>query len=196
MHRTNQTLSTAINELRCIRPDSAATLTELRALSLARANIDELIGLCVDELRTSAPTATWSELADALGEASPDAARVRFDRSSRPRQSHVGAFWRAISADFVRDFLPFDFLHELYGWWLRAKALEIASLERKAFIAQLRHLLSAPSGWEYRRARPGMLLAAHEPLANRIPHWSPPESNAPIHGLRRTATATPHAPGD
>ena len=51
MRNTEQTLGTAIAELRCLNPQRPASLAELIALRTALDCIDEPIRSCVDELR-------------------------------------------------------------------------------------------------------------------------------------------------
>lgn len=59
MHRTEQSLDTALAELRCIRAGEQATLDELTALAVAHRSIDALLHACVDELRMT-PVAKYS----------------------------------------------------------------------------------------------------------------------------------------
>lgn len=64
MQNTAQTLERAIGELRCLRPGELAGIDELHALRAARDSIDELIQVCVDELRLHPHAAhTWASIA-------------------------------------------------------------------------------------------------------------------------------------
>jgi len=50
MQTSDQMLVTAIAELRCVAPDRAASLEELRALSIAQHAIENLMRSCVEQL--------------------------------------------------------------------------------------------------------------------------------------------------
>lgn len=79
MQRTEPTLQTAIDELRCLSADSPATLAELHALGIAQRCVRELVHSCVEQLReTSASETPWADIAEVLGAGSANAVRKRF----------------------------------------------------------------------------------------------------------------------
>lgn len=49
---------------------------------------------------------------------------------------------------------------------------------------------STSGAWRYTRSRPGALMNAPEPLANRVPSWSRDETGRAIYGFRRITAAT------
>ena len=94
MQTSDQTLATAIAELRCVAPDRAASLEELRALSIAQHAIETLMRACVEQLRSdSHRPQEWSAIATALGEPSTLTVRRRFDQHTNASYESVAAFW-------------------------------------------------------------------------------------------------------
>jgi hypothetical protein len=196
MRNTEQTLKTAIGELRCVSPDRPASLSELTALSAARSSIDELIRSCVSELRadTLGP-ATWTEISYALDNASPRAARRRHGSmvvsATGEEDDQILAFWNAFAKRFAWDFLPVDFLYALYLNWMRTDlppGLTATVFTRRTFVRRIKTPATASGEWIHRRSRTGSLMEASEPLENDLTGWIRDDSNAAIQGFRRRST--------
>jgi hypothetical protein len=196
MRNTEQTLSTAIGELRCLSPDSPAALAELTTLIAARECIDELLRACVDELRTDPNvTYSWSAIAYALGATSVSATRQRYGVGAIPANELVRGFWNTFAEQFVWDFLPTEFLYALYAHWAAEENGADDILERKAFTRRLKIEATADGDWTYTRSRPGSLMSRLEPLVTRAPRWERTDG-ALLYGLRRVAPATPASTSD
>jgi hypothetical protein len=191
MRNTEQTLNTAIGELRCLSPHSPASLDELTALSAARDCVDELLRSCVDQLRADpqSPKA-WADIAYALGAVSADAARQRYGSGLTLADEQVRSFWEAFVERFAWDFLPAGFLHGLYTQWMCAEFPADAPLSRETFTRRLKAPATATGEWLHTRSRPGVLMDAAEPLVKLLPQWiHDEESDRAVYGFRRSAPA-------
>lgn len=194
MKSTEQTLGTAIGELKCIKPDSPASLDELTALSVARDCIEEMLRSCVAELRADTRTVhTWPAIAYALRSTSASATKQRYGSKlvdvTADAEEQVRAFWRVFAGQFVWDFLPTDFLHALYVHWMHTGTPEGAGpdpLPKKALTRRLKVIATASGDWFYVRSRPGSRMSAAEPLAKQVPQWSREGSGMTLYGLRRS----------
>lgn len=199
MRNTEQTLNTAIGELRCLNPDRPASLDELTALSAVRNCIDEMLRACVTELRTDPQTThDWSTIAYALGSSSVNAARQKYGSALAPAEEQVLNFWNAFAEDFVWGFLPTTFLHALYVQWMSEAFPEDETLLKKAFARRIKSVATTSGEWVYGRSRPGVLMDQAEPLTQRVRQRLRSEVEGGQYGLRRTATvkrfsATPAA---
>ena len=151
MRNTEQTLSTAIGELRCLNPDRPASLDELTALSAVRDCVEEMLRACVDELRTDADaTHTWAGIAYALGSPSVSATRQRYGSGLAPADEQVSLFWQDFAERFVWGFLPTDFLYALYMQWMATLYPTDAPLLKKAFTRRLQIAVAGTGDWQYR----------------------------------------------
>lgn len=187
MLNTEQTLPVAMDQLRCINPDTPATASDLFALRVARDSLDALIAACVEQLRTDPNTThTWSDIANALALDSATAARLRFGASPLHDRPSAANFWRAHAGRFAWDFLPVDFLHALYVGWLLTESPTEVPLEPKAFTRQLKSAVPG-SGWVYSRSRSDHLMRADEPLIASAKGWSRTDTHAGLYGFRRTS---------
>lgn len=188
MKNSSQIRDMAVSELGCLSKDEPAVLHELIALRAARDHIEELLNVCVTELRANPLTApSWASIAYALGSPSASAARQR--HGSVPlnidADQQVISFWRTFAEQFVWDFLPGDFLHALYEQWMSTTFANDTPLLKKALTRRLKVIATASGGWSYSRSRPGSLISDQEPLAARVPHWSRGDTDAAIYGFRR-----------
>lgn len=191
MRNTEQTLNTAIGELRCLSPNSPASLDELTALSAARDCVDELLRSCVAQLRAGPQrTHSWADIAYALGAASGNATRQRYGSELALADEQVRSFWRAFADRFAWEFLPAGFLHALYTQWMGAEFPEDARLSRETFTRRLKVPATASGEWAHTRSRPGVMMNAAEPLAVGLAEWSRDGSNDAIYGLRRSGTTS------
>lgn len=186
MKHTEQTLSTAIGELRCIRPDTPAALDELRALSIALDCVDGLLRSCIEQMRTD-PDATqsWADIAYALGSDSANAVRQRFGALPPTPNEQIATFWNDHVDRFAWDFLPSEFLHTLYTSWMHAHSADSPPVTHETFTRRVKAIATASGHWFHVRSRPQALMTASEPLLTQIPQWSMPESNRALYGLRR-----------
>ena len=193
MRNTEQTLGTAIGELRCITPNRPTSLDELTALSAARDCVDELLRSCVTELRTDTRTVyTWPAIAYALGSSSVSATKQHYgsklvDVTAEP-DDQVQAFWRVFAGQFVWDFLPTDFLHALYVHWMHTGIPENtvpAPLLKKSLTRRLKFIATASGNWSYTRSRPGSLMSQEEPLTKTLPPQTYPVTPGGLYGFRR-----------
>jgi hypothetical protein len=176
----HHTLSAAIGELRCVSPDSSASISELIALAAARDSINELIQACVDELRADQQNpATWADIAYALGTTSSDVARQRHASKVSPasaaEEGQILAFWDAFAHRFRWDFLPMDFLYALYESWMKSGSSPEFSdrvLTRETFVRRVKGPATATGEWSHRRSRPGSLIVI--PSRCHIDPWVEP----------------------
>ena len=189
MRNTEQTLSTAIGELRCLNPDRPASLDELTALSAVRNCIDEMLRACVTELRAD-PQAThdWATIAYALGSSSVNATRQKYGSGIAPSDEQVLIFWDTFAKVFVWGFLPTTFLHALYVQWMSEEFPEDEPLLKKAFARRIKSVATTSGEWAYGRSRPGLLMDQAEPLTQRVRRWVRSEVEGGQYGLRRNAT--------
>lgn len=194
MRDADQNLSIALGELHCLSPDRAASLAELRALSVARDCVEELLRSCVVQLR-SLPEArqSWTDIACTLGSASVSATKQRFGSRAETADEQVAAFWEAFADCFAWDFLPIGFLHELYTSWLAERFPDSTPLSHETFTRRLKAPAETSGQWVHTRSRPGTRMNNSEPLCARTPLWSPPEGNRAIYGLRRVHTPAQNA---
>jgi hypothetical protein len=189
MRNTEQNLSTALGELRCLSSDRDATLDELTALNAARDAVDELLRACVTELRSnSRAPKSWGDISYALGDSSASATRQRF--GSRPVRidDQASAFWEAFAPEFIWDFLPTDFLHALYVDWMASDSHAGAPASKESFTRRLKAAATPAGDWIYVRSRPGSMMDGSEPLTDRAPSWSLDTSDKAIYGLRRASS--------
>ncbi|WP_104195024.1 MULTISPECIES: primase-like DNA-binding domain-containing protein [unclassified Cryobacterium] len=194
MRNTEQTLNTAIGELRCINPDRPASLDELTALSAVRNCIDEMLRACVNELRTDPQTARdWPTIAYALGSSSVNATRQKYGSGIAPADEHVLNFWDTFAEDFVWGFLPMTFLYALYEQWMTVEFPDEEALLGKAFTRRLKKVATTSGEWAYVRTRTGSLMDEAEPLTQRVGRWALNEAGGGQYGLRRTATLIRHS---
>lgn len=189
MRNTEQTLSTAIGELRCLSPHRPASLDELVALRAARDCIDELLRSCVAELRADAKNAAaWTDIAYALDSPSAGAARQLYGAHSTLADKQVLWFWEAFADRFAWDFLPASFLHALYIQWMSVEFPEGPRFSKETFTRRLKAAAEASGQWAHTRSRPGSLTDAAEPLAAALPGWTYDGSGRAVYGLRRNGT--------
>ena len=188
MRNSEQTLRTAIGELKCLSADRPASLDELTALRAARDCVDELLNACVAELRSDPQRGqTWPAIAYALGYSSASAAQQNYGSRTvdvtTDADQQVSAFWQAHSDRFTWNFLPTGFLYALYVQWLTTGT---EPLPQKAFTRRLKTAATASGHWRYTRSRVGALIATAEPLAAGMPRWSRIRSGGTLYGLRRS----------
>lgn len=62
-----------------------------------------------------------------------------------------------------------------------------ATLSKTAFTRRVKAASIDSGKWIYTRSRPGSLMQAAEPLANRASRWSHDGSDDAVYGLRRVA---------
>lgn len=175
-----------VSLLQCMSADSPATLDELTALSLARAEIDALTRACVADLRSNPQRGhTWSEVAEALGSAEPDAVRMKHSprASSSPvaTDEHVARFWRTVSPQLAWDFLPSNFIHALFVWWLRDEYPQRTAPSERALIRRVKAAALPSREWVHDRVRPRRALP-REPLLDHLPDYIAPSDSRAFWG--------------
>lgn len=141
---------------------------------------------CVDELREDPRAAhIWSAISFAVGAPAP---RRPYGSAVDPCQGQLRSFWDTFGEHFTWDFLPADFLHDLYEHWMDTRFPEQSQLTRDTFTRRLKGIATASGEWVYTRSRPGSLMDAPEPLTELLPRWSHCGSDAAMRGLRRSNT--------
>lgn len=221
MLNAKETINTTIVQLSLLNATGSdsrpASFDDLVALNTARECIDELFRDCIDELSVDPKTAAlWSAIASASKLSSKPASgtqksyglQAADSRADSRADKRVGLFWRTFAPVFAWDFLPIDFLHELYTQWLSTEFPRDVAFSRETFPRRLKAALAAPGNaasdnaasdnaapanntsgeWLHVRSRPGSLMDAAEPLVELLPNWTPISSDRALYGLRRGAT--------
>lgn len=187
MLNTAETLATAIEQLSLLSAERTASLDDLIALNIARECIDELFRDCVDELSGDPQTAAlWSALASASKLSSKPASGT--PATDFRAETRVRSFWREFAPVFAWDFLPLEFLHELYVQWLRTEFPGDTAFSRETFTRRLKAVVTASGEWFHTRSRPGSLMNTPEPLLARVPNWAHDGSDRAVYGFRRTGS--------
>lgn len=118
--------------------------------------------------------------------------------SASAQQRLALEFWAEFEQVFVWDFLPFNFLHDVYMAWLAEQQVSDgpgenpAPLSSRGLTMALAEQVSAESGiWECRelsrQSRPGTRMDAVEPLVQRynLVRWQEPKVAGPYRGFTR-----------
>lgn len=181
-------LATALGELDKLDTGRHASLEDLVALSTARDCIEELFRACTEQLLADPEISpVWEAIASAIKlpaqKKTPAQKAANFLSES---DEQVLAFWNTFADRFTWDFLPADFLHGLYEHWLTEQYPHAVAFSKTALTRRLKSAAARSGDWFHTRDRPGTLMAAHEPLAARVPHWRHNGSDAAIYGLRRS----------
>lgn len=189
--KTIEPAQTAIEQLSLLRPDQPATFDDLVALNTARECIDKLFRDYIDELSSDPRTAAvWSAVGSAVKMTSKPAPGTRTSYGQHTTDAlpnrRIRSFWDTHAKRLTWDFLPFDFVHALYVQWLGATYPMDAPVSRETFPRRLKAVATASGEWNHTRSRPGSLMNAAEPLAERLPGWSHDGTNRAIYGLRRS----------
>lgn len=79
MPSPEQSLAVAIGELRCIEPTSPSTQADLRALTLARRAVDDLVIFAIADLR--AENVSWAAIAETMDAPSAGSVRKQYHRT-------------------------------------------------------------------------------------------------------------------
>ncbi len=194
MSSTVQNLSTAMRRLASIDPEQPSCFENLVALNAARNCIEALFKSCSEELSSDPETADlWEAVASAAAVQSKDRKSKNLPvRTSQqyenPARSDEQAemFWNAFADKVAWDFLPVDFLHALYTQWMSEQFPGAVQFSKGALTRRLKRAAAKSGDWHHSRSRPGSLMRAAEPLAERVPEWSHDGSNATIYGFRRS----------
>lgn len=192
MPSTKQTLAEVLSELSGLISEPQASFDGLIALNAARESIEELYGAYIRELSRGDDTApVWDAIATAVSASSSGAGSASAGMScGTPTSSamhdrkRITDFWADHSGQFQWDFLPMNFLYELYIQWMREQFSTEAPLNRHTFTRRLKTMLDDNDCWTYQRSRPGSLMVSREPLCQRV-GWHHDGTDAAIYGLRR-----------
>lgn len=193
MSSTKQTLAEVLSELSGLISEPRASFDGLIALNAARESIDVLYTAYVNELSRGDETApVWDAIATAVSVSSSGADSAALGKpcnaaasSTTHDRKRINDFWADHSQQFQWDFLPMNFLYELYFQWMREQVPNEAPLNRHTFTRRLKSMLDDNDRWTYQRSRPGCLMREREPLAQRV-GWRHDGTDAAIYGLRRS----------
>lgn len=182
------TIAAAISSLSGLLTAPEPTFEGLATLHGVREQINELFDTYAAELRADPSVEPmWNAIAAAMS--TPAATSIGSSIPSASKSCHelrVEAFWGEHAEQFTWDFVPMEVVHEIYADWMGRRHPEEAVLTKAAFSKRLRKALPECGAWRYTRARTGVIMRVHEPLAQKV-SWRPDGTNAAIYGLRRHA---------